>query len=485
MELGAEKDHLHQRFVLYIIYLVSGPWTPVEGRLEWGSPVHECEWEGIYCKDVEELEAELEGRIEELLEVGREDGIKIDIPRRIANRLELRQRLVSGEVPAEFSLLYYLQHLDLENNKLVGGLPAPLYKLFNLETLFLEQNDLTNVDAIGEYRHLEHVALGKNNFRGTIPTSFANLKKLKTLYLHTNAFSGQVFDVLQEFTQLELLDIAFNEFSGTLPSEMGNMKNLTSAFLGHNQFEGTLPDALANCKNLQEFQMDGSHDMTGPIPSFLGSLPKLRFLKLDTCAFTGVLPMSLGNLQNLEFLDVNSNELRGKIPSQLGKATSLKTLGLANNGFQGTVPSHLGSLTKLGESTTQLALSRALLYPAAPPPLTPSPLACDPVPPRPPCGPPPHREGVLSEHRPRGRDAPGGVRPAPTGEPDQARGAVRPVRRGVRHGHVLHPVLVGQGAAAGRVAGEEATRATAKRRRLGLERRSRSWPPCLGHAAFS
>jgi len=111
MELGPSKDHLHQRYVLMVIYFISGPWTPVEGRLEWGSPVHECEWEGIYCKDVEELEEELEGRIDELLEVGREDGIKIDVPQRIANRLELRQRLVSGEVPAEFSLLYYLQHL--------------------------------------------------------------------------------------------------------------------------------------------------------------------------------------------------------------------------------------------------------------------------------------------------------------------------------------------------------------------------------------
>ena len=78
--------------------------------MEWGSTVHECEWEGIFCKDVE-------GRIEELLEVGREDGIKIDVPQRVANRLQLRQRLVSGEVPAEFLLLYYLQHLDLENNR--------------------------------------------------------------------------------------------------------------------------------------------------------------------------------------------------------------------------------------------------------------------------------------------------------------------------------------------------------------------------------
>mmetsp|Transcript_5637 Transcript_5637/g.12356 ORF Transcript_5637/g.12356 Transcript_5637/m.12356 type:complete len:684 (+) Transcript_5637:105-2156(+) len=347
MELGAAKDHLHQRYVLMVIYFISGPWTPVEGRLEWGSPVHECEWEGIHCKDVEELEDELEGRIEELLEVGREDGIKIDVPQRVANKLHLRQRLVSGEVPAEFSLLYYMQHLDLENNKLVGGIPTPLYKLFNLQTLFLEQNDLTNVDAIGEYRHLEHLSLSKNNFQGPLPDSFKNLRKLKTLYLHTNKFTGEPFDILKDFTKLELLDIAHNEFAGTLPPEFGNMKNLTSVFVGHNNFHGTIPAELGSCKNLKEFQVDASHDIGGPIPSFFGQLPELEFLKLDTCAFEGNLPMSLGNLQKLKFLDVNSNYLGGKIPTQLGKATGLVTLGLANNDFAGDVPSEFGKLTKL------------------------------------------------------------------------------------------------------------------------------------------
>lgn len=353
MELGASKDHLHQRFVLMVIYFISGPWTPVEGRLEWGSPVHECEWEGIFCKDVEELEDELEGRIEELLEVGREDGIKIDVPQRIANRLELRQRLVSGEVPAEFSLLYYLQHLDLENNKLIGALPTPLYKLFNLQTLFLEQNELTNVDSIGEYRHLEHLALSKNNFQGTLPESFKNLKKLKTLYIHTNGFTGEVFDVIKHFESLELLDIAFNNFEGTLPSEFGNMNNLTDLFIGHNNFRGEIPQELSNCKNLKRFQCDGSHDIGGEIPTFFGQLSNLEFLKLDTCAFNGTLPMSLGNLEKLSFLDVNSNYLEGRIPTQLGKAISLKTLALANNDFEGDIPAELGNLVNLEKAYFQ------------------------------------------------------------------------------------------------------------------------------------
>jgi len=346
MELGASKDHLHQRYVLMVIYFISGPWTPVEGRLEWGSPVHECEWEGIFCKDVETLETELEGRIADL-DSGADEGIKIDVPSRVANRLELRQRLVSGEVPAEFSLLYYMQHLDLENNKLVGGLPTPLYKLFNLQTLYLEQNDLTSVDAIGEYRHLENLALSKNNFQGPLPDSFKNLLRLRRLYLHTNKFTGEVFDTLKDFTSLEFLDIAHNEFEGTLPSEFGNMKNLTEVFLGHNNFRGVIPEEIGNCKNLKNFQIDGSHNIGGPIPSEFGKLPELEFLKLDTCAFNQTLPMSLGNLQKLEFLDVNSNDLEGKIPSQLGKATSLVTLALANNNFDGDIPSELGQLAKL------------------------------------------------------------------------------------------------------------------------------------------
>mmetsp|Transcript_13494 Transcript_13494/g.27578 ORF Transcript_13494/g.27578 Transcript_13494/m.27578 type:complete len:692 (+) Transcript_13494:122-2197(+) len=347
MELGHSKDHLHQRFVLMVIYFISGPWTPVEGRLEWGSPVHECEWEGIFCKDVNDLEEELQGRVDELLEVGREDGIKIDVPQQIVNRLELRQRLVSGEVPAEFSLLYYLQHLDLENNQLVGALPTPLYKLFNLQTLFLEQNQLTNVDAIGEYRHLENLALSKNAFQGSLPESFRNLNKLKTLYLHTNAWTGQVFEILKDFKDLELLDIAFNQFEGTFPPELGDMKNLTRFFAGHNRFEGEIPQQLSKCSNLKEFQVDGSHDVKGKIPTFFGRLEKLTFLKLDTCAFTGVLPSEIGNLKNLTFLDVSSNYLEGNIPTELGGLESLVTLGLANNDFEGGVPSEFGNLKNL------------------------------------------------------------------------------------------------------------------------------------------
>lgn len=347
MELGASSDHLHQRFVLMVVYFISGPWTPVAGRLEWGSPVHECEWEGITCKNVEELEEELNGRVDEILEAGREDGIKIDVPQRVANKLELRQRLVTGEVPKEFSLLYYLQHLDLENNKLTGGLPTPLYKLFNLQTLFIEYNELTNIDAIGEYHHLEHVSVSGNAFVGPLPESFKKLKKLKRLYLHTNAFDGDVFEILKEFKSLEFLDIANNQFSGTIPTELGELKNLTTFVVGNNLFTGSIPTEVGHLTNMTQFQIDLSLDMGGPIPTEIGNMKNLTFLKLDSCGYTGTLPTEIGGLSNLTFIDVTSNLFKSRIPTEYGNLESIETIGLANNDFFGEIPTELGQLTSM------------------------------------------------------------------------------------------------------------------------------------------
>eukprot|EP00956_Cyclotella_meneghiniana_P022414 scaffold42451_cov66-Cyclotella_meneghiniana.AAC.1 len=177
-----------------VIYFISGPWTPVEGTLEWGSPVHKCEWEGIICKDVEVLEAELKGRVDELLDSGEDNGVKIDVPSRVINKLHLRQRLVSGEVPAEFSLLYYLQHLDLENNQLVGAIPTPLYKLLNLETLLTVQCGETYPHGVGTViqfgiSEIVHVA---NSLKGELPTELGKLVNMKTLGLANNNSTGTV-----------------------------------------------------------------------------------------------------------------------------------------------------------------------------------------------------------------------------------------------------------------------------------------------------
>ncbi|KAK1748705.1 leucine-rich repeat domain-containing protein [Skeletonema marinoi] len=342
MELDPAADHLQQRYLLMVIHFPSTKYASVDSR-QWGSAVHECEWDEVQCEDKMNL----------MYEYG-QDGVAWtdDTPQRIVTGLTLRQRL-GGQIHEELSLLSFLQYLDLENNKLVGSLPSHIYELHKLKTLFLSQNQLSNVDDIGEFKHLEHLSLSMNNFKGPLPASFESLKHLKTLDLHTNEFTGDLFQVINDFESLETIDVAFNDFSGTLSPLIGNMTNLTTILLGNNQFSGGIPEEIQFCKLLQDLSVEANHDLDGIIPAVLGQLTSLVFLNLSTCSFKGPLPASFGNLKKLKFLDVSFNNLDGALPKELGNATSLTTLGLAYNEFEGLIPSEFGSLTNLKELVIQ------------------------------------------------------------------------------------------------------------------------------------
>lgn len=344
MKLDASADHLLQRYLLMVIYFPSMMDASDDSR-QWGSAVHECEWDEVQCKDKLDLNHEYP--------VGQDNIVWIDTLQRNVTGLELRQRLSLGQVPEELSLLYFLQYLDLGNNKLSGSLSSHIYELRKLNTLFLSQNQLSNVDDIGELKHLEHLSLSMNSFKGPLPTSFQNLKHLKTLDLRTNEFTGDLFKVIDDFESLEIIDVAFNDFNGSLSPLIGNMTNLTTLLLGNNQFSGSIPDEIQFCTKLQDLSVEANHELGGTIPDFFGQLTSLTHLNLGTCSFRGPLPTSLGNLEKLKFLDVTFNNLEGSLPKELGNATNLTTLALAYNEFDGTIPSELGLLTSLQELLLQ------------------------------------------------------------------------------------------------------------------------------------
>ena len=81
-------------------------------------------------------------------------------------------------------------------------------------------------------------------------------------------------------------------------------------------------------------------NLTGSIPSGLGSLDKLQDLWLYTNELTGSLPVELGNLSDLETLMLSNNNLSGQIPQTLNNL-SLKRLWLKGNAFNGCMPANL------------------------------------------------------------------------------------------------------------------------------------------------
>lgn len=84
-------------------------------------------------------------------------------------------------------------------------------------------------------------------------------------------------------------------------------------------------------------------NLSGYIPSEIGTLSFLTLLDISQNNFSGPLPLSIASLQSLIHLDVSSNGFNGSLPESLSKLTNLRgTLNLSYNEFSGEVPYSFG-----------------------------------------------------------------------------------------------------------------------------------------------
>ena len=153
------------------------------------------------------------------------------------------------------------------------------------------------------------------------------------------------------------LDLSRKELSGEIPSEIGNLINLIYLKLQKNKLTGSIPSEIGNLKNLKTLSLH-RNKLIGSIPPEIGNLTNLIELNLFVNQLSGSIPPEIGNLEDLKFLNLCFNELSGSIPPEIG---NLKNLGnhftweimtftglrLSNNQLTGSIPSELGNLTNL------------------------------------------------------------------------------------------------------------------------------------------
>jgi len=97
-----------------------------------------------------------------------------------------------------------------------------------------------------------------------------------------------------------------NNLVGTIPSQLGNLNGLWFLRLDANQLSGPIPATIGNLGRLQTLQLD-SNKLTGQIPAALGNLSELQWLRLHSNHLSGAIPVTLASLSKLRYLDLTEN----------------------------------------------------------------------------------------------------------------------------------------------------------------------------------
>ncbi len=142
------------------------------------------------------------------------------------------------------------------------------------------------------------------------------------------------------------LNLCGNNLTGAIPSSIGNMTALQWLRLCENNLTDTIPATIGELAALERLELY-ENNLTGSLPPEIGLLINLKMLNLHGNQLTGTLPPEIQGLVNLERLDLYSNQFLGDIPGELGMINGLITINLYDNNFTGVIPVGITGLSHL------------------------------------------------------------------------------------------------------------------------------------------
>ena len=151
-----------------------------------------------------------------------------------------------------------------------------------------------------------------------------------------------------------------NQLSGPIPSSLGSLTNLESLVLHNNQLSGPIPSALCRFEAFINPQLSGDLPCAGNRDSEEDRAALVELYNAtngvnwrnntnwnSSAPLNEWVGVSTDGQGRAVVLDLGDNGLSGSIPSSLGSLTNLEELDLGGNSLSGSIPPSLGNLTNL------------------------------------------------------------------------------------------------------------------------------------------
>ncbi|ONI12404.1 hypothetical protein PRUPE_4G162500 [Prunus persica] len=240
--------------------------------------------------------------------------------------------------------------------------------------------------------NLIEIHLEANNLEGDItalkiigifPTSLYSCRSLKAIRLAGNHLEGQIQLDIFSLKSLSFLSLGYNLFTnltGAMKILMSckslRLLMLTGSFIG----EG-MPTDDDKLKSLEILFLVGNQ-ITRPVRSWLGALPRLLHIRLAHNRLSGEFPKQLCKVDSYEFelppfgpfiigpislqrklsffgasINLSNSNLEGEIPIEIGQLQLLRELHLDSNNFTGIIPNQISNLKNLEACKENLNLS--------------------------------------------------------------------------------------------------------------------------------
>ncbi|KAI3833428.1 hypothetical protein MKX03_019923 [Papaver bracteatum] len=145
------------------------------------------------------------------------------------------------------------------------------------------------------------------------------------------------------FANSVVIYLSNNNLSGSIPSQIGSLSKLTHFDLSMNKFSVHIPLEIGFLTNMNLSDLSQNH-ISGQIPTSICNLSNLNALYLHTNKFSGTIPLEIGKLESLVDLDLSTNNLNATIPASICNLRNINTLYLYVNNLSGYIPLEIGKI---------------------------------------------------------------------------------------------------------------------------------------------